>query len=102
MIPRKDLHSLEVLIPFVFLFAVLSQIDIVFDDDQGFYRTLKQLIRSAKCPVVLTCNGSSSLCFWTWIHVRPAHSSIRLFLSYFLNMRRISSRIGRGGAHAEL
>ncbi len=35
---------------------VFEEIDNVFDEDQGFYRALKQILRTAKCPIILTCN----------------------------------------------
>ncbi len=79
-------HNLDALISFVLLFAVFSQIDIVFDDDQGFYRTLKQLIRSAKCPVVLTCNGPPSL-FWIRIHADLVRSSICILPCFLTKMQ---------------
>jgi hypothetical protein len=94
-------HNLDVLISFVLLFAMFSQIDIVFDDDQGFYRTLKQLIRSAKCPVVLTCNGLSSPCFGCgFMCILHAHQFSSLL--FFLKICRIPSRAGRGCAHAKV
>jgi DNA polymerase III delta prime subunit len=37
---------------------VFEETDTVFDEDQGFYRALKQLIRTTKCPVVMTGNGT--------------------------------------------
>ncbi len=35
---------------------VFEEIDNVFEEDQGFYRALKQILRTAKCPIILTCN----------------------------------------------
>ena len=35
---------------------LFEEVDLVFDEDVGFYAALKRLARVAKCPIVATCN----------------------------------------------
>ena len=37
--------------------VLFEEVDIVFDDDVGFYAALRKLARHSKCPIVLTCNA---------------------------------------------
>lgn len=41
------------------LVLVFEEVDIVFDEDKGFFAALRSLIVSSKRPVVLTCNSMS-------------------------------------------
>lgn len=40
-------------------FILLEEVDILFDEDRGFWPTVVNIIRDCKRPVVMTCNGKS-------------------------------------------
>ena len=37
--------------------VLFDEVDVVFDDDVGFYAALLKLARQSKCPIVLTCHA---------------------------------------------
>ncbi len=41
----------------------IPDVDVRFPEDRGFYAAVISLIHSSKCPVILTCQGSSA-CYW--------------------------------------
>ena len=42
---------------------MLSQVDILFEDDKGFWSAMYDIINMSKRPIILTCNGMS--CFYS-------------------------------------
>jgi len=40
--------------------VLFEEVDVVFEDDAGFYAALRRLARESKCPMVATCNELSA------------------------------------------
>lgn len=40
--------------PSIILF---ESVDLIFEEDKGFFQALKNLIHNTKTPIILTCNG---------------------------------------------
>ena len=39
---------------------LLEDVDILFEEDKGFWNAIQAIIETSKCPIILTCSGKRS------------------------------------------
>ena len=78
--------------------VLFEEVDVVFEEDVGFYAALRRLACSSKCPIALTCNKLPA-CL---AHLRPrtlrwaapADADLRTYLAALCEARGV--RVGAG------
>lgn len=50
---------------------LFEEIDVLFDEDAGFFKALKDLRKISKRPIIMTCNGSTILFFGAFLTFSP-------------------------------